>query len=195
MLPFVPEQLHTCLQIKEAVTDVAATVRENVILRQSLSLHSRGHIATYVHNAVAPAAGTIAAAVALEADGLDLSGESVPEAVKELAASLAMQVAAMRPVCVHKDEMPPDIVAEERRLLLEHVLLDERMVAKGEKTVERIVNGRLGKFFEEHVLMEQSYILEEKVPVHRVVQRVSKEVGAPLQVSHFAVLRVGERLE
>lgn len=170
-------------------------MREKVALRQSLSVHSRGHIATYVHNKVTPAAGTIAAVVVLEADGLDLSGEKVPEAVAQLATNLAMQVAAMRPVCVHRDEMPPDVVAEERRVLLERVRLDKRTMAKGEKTVERIVSGRLDKFYETHVLMEQSFILEEKVPVKKVVQQVSKEVGAPLQVSHFAALRVGDKAE
>ena len=93
----------------------------------------------------------------------------------------------MQPLCVNTDGVPADMLAHEKRVLA------ERAAAEGKSgpVVEKIVAGRLGKFYEEHVLMQQGFILDDKATVQQAVKAAAAEVGAAVTVSGMAFLKVG----
>jgi elongation factor Ts len=97
------------------------------------------------------------------------------------------QVAAMQPMCVRTEQVPEAMLAEEKRILAEQAVAE----GKSGPIVDRIIQGRLKRFYEEHVLLSQSFILEDKATVADVIRRVSQEVGAEVIVDAFAVLKVG----
>ena len=95
----------SAVQVAAAVEEVAAAVRENCVLRTATLLRAPAAVlGTYVHNAVTPGAGTLAAAVAIE--GATLNAAEPPEQVAALARALAMQVAGTPPLCVAREDMP-----------------------------------------------------------------------------------------
>lgn len=93
----------------------------------------------------------------------------------------------MRPLCVTVDEVPPDMLKREKRVLA------DRAAAEGKSgpVVDKIVQGRLGKFYQEHVLLKQDYIMDDKATVQAVVKAAEAEVGAAVSVSGMAFLKVG----
>lgn len=176
--------------VGDAVKEVAGKVRENVVLRRAVRLHSPGHIATYVHNAVTREAGLIAAAVSFErTDG----ASAVPDApeLREFGKHIAMQIVAMNPVSVTRDAIPTQLLDKEREIQLEIA----RKEGKPESIVERMVEGRLGKFYEEAVLLDQKFILDDKITVHKALAGVCMQVKLPLKIANFVRLKVGEGVE
>lgn len=93
----------------------------------------------------------------------------------------------MQPMCVRTEQVPEAMLAEEKRILAEQAVAE----GKSGPIVDRIIQGRLKRFYEEHVLLSQSFILEDKATVADVIRRVSQEVGAEVIVDAFAVLKVG----
>ena len=107
---------------------------------------------------------------------------------KDLARNLAMHVAMANPQYVRREDVPEDIVAAEREALRKQALEE----GKPEAVAEKIVEGRLGKFFAETVLLEQPYIKDDKKTVGDLVKEVAATLGENIQVGRFARIAVGE---
>src|SRR6266851_5002386 len=132
------------------LTELVARIGENLVLRRSASLEvGRGIVASYVHNSLASGLGKIAALVALES-------ESEGDALAGLGRQLAMHVAAAKPLYIDTAEVPAAALDRERAVLREQA----QASAKTEAIVERMVEGRLRKFYEEVVLLEQIFVID-----------------------------------
>ena len=94
---------------------------------------------------------------------------------------------------VSRETLPAEAEAEERAAVSDRVRADSP--SKPEKLIQTIIEGRMKKYYEDIVLLEQPYILEDKVKVTQVVEQVSAQVGAKLRIVDFAVLKVGEGSE
>ncbi len=113
------------------------------------------------------------------------------EDFKDLVHDLAMQVAAMKPEYVSRDEVPEDVIAREREIARAQAIKS----GKPEHIVEKIVDGRLEKYFEETCLMEQSYIRDDSKTCEQLVKELIGRIGENIKVRRFVRYEMGEGLE
>ena len=172
-----------------AVAEAAAAIRENIRLRRAVKARTAaGVVASYVHGALAPGLGRIGTLVTIETD----AGPGPKKAaVEELGAKLAMHCAALRPQFLSKETVPEEVVQSETRLLTTQA----EESGKPANVVEKMVQGRLNKWFGETCFLHQPFVLDDSVSVEKAVQRAAREQGVAMEVTAFARFEVGEGLE
>jgi len=171
--------------VEAELTDLIATIGENLVLRRLQRLSSgQGGVFSYVHNALGPGIGKIGVIVAL----------SSPLSADELAVlgkQLAMHIAAASPLYLDTASVPKSALDRERDVLRAQALATGR----SEDIIEKMVDGRLRKFYEEVVLLEQIFVVDQKTKIFRVVEEAAKTAGAPIRVSGFARFALGEGID
>ncbi len=171
--------------VAETLTNKIATIGENMDLRRSAILEvGSGVVATYVHNALKPGLGKIGVLVALESTGDAAQLEAFGK-------QLAMHVAAANPQALSRDDVDPAELERERNILSEQA----RDSGKPEDIIEKMVEGRLRKYFEEVCLMDQTYVIDGESKVSKAVEAAAKDVGAPVAVTGFVRFALGEGVE
>ncbi|CAI7788975.1 unnamed protein product [Closterium sp. NIES-53] len=212
-------------QLAEAVAEVAALTGENVRLRRAFLLpepRPTGSVATYLHSSPGAGLGRIASLVSLSlsqpsgnssssssssssgggsreetvseaaaAEEAGGGGEGAAEAAAAVGEGVAMHVVAMRPLYLRREDVPGEVVEKESDVLRAQAVA----AGKAASVVEKMVAGRLGKFYGEVVLMEQAYAMDDKRTVQKVLAEASKNAGATIQVEQFLRLEVGEGIE
>ncbi len=169
----------------EALATLVAKIGENMTVRRSAAIAvSPGIVAAYVHNAVAPELGKIGVLVALES-----SANS--EKLMALGKQLAMHVAAANPLALSIDALAPEVVARERAIYADQA----RQSGKPENVIEKMIEGRLRKFYEESVFLSQIFVIDGETPVAKVLERAAKDLGAPVRLAGFVRFAVGEGIE
>ncbi|MBV8060955.1 MAG: elongation factor Ts [Alphaproteobacteria bacterium] len=171
--------------VQEVLTNLVATIGENMNLRRTACLSvSQGIVASYIHNALAPNVGKIGVLVALESS-------ADPAKLQELGKQIAMHVAATRPEALTIAEVDPKAVQRERDILTEQAAGS----GKPAEIIAKMVEGRLRKYYEEVVLMEQVYVVDGESRISQVVEKASKTLGAPVKLTGFARYQLGEGIE
>jgi elongation factor Ts len=171
--------------VAEYLTELVATIGENIQIRRAASVTvTHGAVASYVHSAIAPGRGKIGVLVALES-----AGDAAK--LQELGKQLAMHVAAANPQSVSVETLDPAAVARERNILLEQA----RASGKPENILEKMVEGRLKKFYEESVLLEQVFVVDGETRGGKVVAEAEKTIGAPIKVAGFLRFALGEGIQ
>ena len=117
------------------------------------------------------------------------------DAFKEMAKNVALQVAAMPVLYLNKEAVPASVLEEEKSVLMSQIKNDPKMASKPEQIIEKMVLGRIGKYYEQNCLMEQEYVKDDKVTVGQYVQNTAKELGAQVKVTGFVRYERGEGLE
>ncbi len=167
------------------VTHLAATIGENITLRRvGVVEASNGVVASYMHSAAAPGLGRIGVLMAVEAD-TDAAG------LADLGKKLAMHVAAANPIALARDELPADALERERAVLVEQA----RASGKPEAVIEKMVEGRLGKFYEEVCLLEQAFVMDPQTRISALLEAAGKELGTPVRIARFLRFALGEGIE
>ena len=171
--------------VADYLTALIATIGENIQLRRSKTISvPQGIVASYVHSAIAPGRGKIGVLVALESTGD--AGK-----LQELGKQLAMHVAAANPQSVSVDTLDPSSVARERDILKEQA----KSSGKPEAIIDKMVEGRLRKFYEDVVLTEQVFVVDGESRVSKVVADAAKAIGAPIKVAGFVRFALGEGIQ
>ena len=171
--------------IGEMVTQLIATIGENMMVRRAKRfVVAEGAIGAYIHNAVAPELGKIGVLVAIE-------GAGDQAAIMELGRKIAMHVAATNPMSLSTDDLDQANVERERAVFTEQALAS----GKPESVVEKMVEGRIRKFYEEVVLLKQAFVMNPDQTIEQLVEAAGKELGAPLKVQGFVRLALGEGVE
>ncbi len=171
--------------VQDRLADLVATIGENLQIRRSHVLGvTHGSVAHYVHAATAPGMGRIAVIVALESTG-------DRDVLHDAGRKLAMHIAASRPEAVTTDSLDPALVTRERGVLTEQA----RESGKPEPIVERMVEGRLRKFFQDVVLMEQVYVIDGESQVKKVMDDLARDLGTSVEVTGFVRYTLGEGIE
>ncbi|WVZ96542.1 hypothetical protein U9M48_042170 [Paspalum notatum var. saurae] len=175
--------------VQSAVTEVAAMVGENVKLRRGFMLSATGHgvVSSYLHTCPQPGLGRIAGLVTLEAE----DSSALIDALKTVGSSIAMHIVASKPLFLSKELVSAAALESEREILRTQA----QSSGKSQMAMDKMVEGRLRKYFEEVVLMEQKYVLNDSTNVKTVLNDLSKEVGSKVIVSNFIRMQVGEGLE
>lgn len=173
------------LPVAELISQNVGTIGENMNLRRSALLSVKsGVVATYVHSAIAPGLGKIGVLVALESEAD--KGE-----LEALGKQIAMHVAAAKPEALTTAEVDPSKLARERSVLKEQAIAS----GKTAEIAEKMVEGRVRKYYEEVVLLEQIFVLDNKSKVSEVVEEASKRLGKPVKLTAFAHFKLGEGIE
>ena len=167
------------------LTDLVAKIGENIALRRVKHLVvDNGVVASYMHGAVRSGLGRIGVIVALESTG---DGNKLAE----LGHRLAMHIAAASPQWVSPEVVDADALAREREILADQA----RGSGKPEEIVQKMVDGRLRKFYEEVALTEQTYVIDGETKVIKAIDAVAEEIGAPVTVKGFVRFALGEGIE
>ncbi|MGH7115991.1 MAG: translation elongation factor Ts [Stellaceae bacterium] len=171
--------------VEEELTYLVSTIGENLVLRRSARLAvGEGGVFSYMHNTLGPGIGKIGVIVALESS-------ASAGALGDLGKQLAMHVAAANPLYLDIASVPPAALERERDVLREQA----RASGKPEDIIERMVDGRLRKFYEEVVLLEQIFVVDQETRIAKVVEQAAKAVGAPIRVTGFARFALGDGIE
>ncbi len=169
----------------EELTQLVATIGENMSLRRAVRLSvSDGIVATYMHSALVPNLGKIGVLVALESTGDKTK-------LQELGRQIAMHIAAARPEALDIADVDQANLARERDVLSEQA----RASGKPEEIIAKMVEGRIRKYYEEVVLLEQVYVIDQETKIRKVVENAAKDVGAPVKLTGFARFQLGEGIE
>ncbi|MBZ9988585.1 translation elongation factor Ts [Mesorhizobium sp. BH1-1-5] len=171
--------------VTETVKDAVGTIGENINFRRSAKLTvPHGAVATYVHNAVADGLGKLGVLVAIETTGNE-------HAANAFARQVAMHVAATSPMALTAEEVDPAAVEREKAIFADQA----RQTGKPEAIIEKMVEGRLRKFYEEVVLLKQAFVLNPDITVEKALKDAEKEIGAPAKITAYLRFALGEGIE
>ncbi|HEX2581094.1 MAG TPA: translation elongation factor Ts [Dongiaceae bacterium] len=171
--------------LAEKLTQAIATIGENMNLRRMQKLTVKnGIVASYMHAATAPNLGKIGVLVALES-------EAAPEKLVPLGRQLAMHIAAANPQSLTIESVDPQALERERAVLSDQA----RQSGKPEEIVAKMVEGRVRKYYEDVVLLEQVYVIDGESRVKQVLANAAKELGAPVAIAGYCRMALGEGIQ
>jgi len=176
---------HGASNVQQTLTELVAKIGENMSVRRTVALSvNPGVVAAYVHNATSPELGKIGVLVALKSSGDEAK-------LSALAKQIAMHVAAASPLAITPEHLSKDVVERERNVQWELA----RQSGKPEAVIEKMMEGRMRKFYEETVLLSQTFVIDGETQVGKVIEKAAKELGAPVSVEGFVRFQVGEGIE
>jgi len=171
--------------VTDEITNAIAVIGENISLRRtSLVAVEDGVVAGYMHSQLSPGLGKIGVLVGLQSTG---DKDKLAETGKQI----AMHVAATNPQSVSTDELDPALVARERAIFADQAAAS----GKPANIIEKMVDGRIRKFYEEVVLLEQVFVVNPDQRVKDVVAQAAKDAGAPVTLPAFVRMQVGEGID
>jgi elongation factor Ts len=166
--------------IDDLLKEKIQTIGENIKVRRFKRLE--GFVGAYIH-----AGGKIGVLVKF-----DTSAEiAAKDEFKEYSKNIAMQIAAISPQYLNEKSVPADVVEHEKVILKEQIINDGKPAAIADK----IVIGRLGKFFKEICLVDQSYVKDSDISVQQYTDATAKELGGEIQIADFVRFEKGEGIE
>jgi len=163
------------LSVAEYLTEVMSKIGENLRVRRFVRYNGGGLVAAYIHHGAQ--IGVL----------LELGGAQPTAAAKTLAKDLAMQVAATNPLAISREDLDPAIVAREKAIFEAQA----KESGKPEKIIERMVTGRLEKFYKEVCLLEQPFVKNPDITVGQLLQENSAASGGELKIQRFTRYQVG----
>ncbi len=171
--------------VKEALSQKIAIIGENLTIRRfgRLETGTNGVFASYIH-------GNGKMGVLLEME-CAVSNEAVLEAGK----NICMQISAMYPKYIRKEEIDPEFIDKEKSILKAQALNDPKNSGKPENVIEKMIEGRLNKTLKEYCLLEQLYVKDNDMSVAQYLESVGKQVGAPITLKNFVSFERGEGIE
>jgi elongation factor Ts len=171
--------------VEDSIKDAVATIGENMQLRRSALLHvEHGVVATYIHNAAGDGIGKLGVLVALKSLG-------DKEVLYSLGRQVAMHIAATNPLAIRPEEVDPAVAERERNVFIEQ----SRASGKPDNIIEKMVEGRMRKFFEEVALLSQAFVINPDITVGQAVKDAEKLAGEKIEVTGMVRLQLGEGVE
>jgi elongation factor Ts len=171
--------------VSEEVTHRIATIGENMSLRRMHKIDvSSGVVVPYIHNSTADGLGRIGVLVGLQSD-------ADAEALNTLGKQLAMHIAATSPASLSVDDLDVDLVERERDVLIEQA----KASGKPQEIAEKIVEGRMKKYYQEVVLLEQTSVIDGETRIADVVAKAGKDAGSNIALTEFVRFNLGEGIE
>ena len=180
-LPF-PE---TGRSVDQELSNNIATIGENMNIRRAEYLEvSEGVLVSYIHNKVTEDLGKLGVIVAIES-------QSQESKLLDVGKQIAMHIAATSPKSLEVDDLDIDLVEREKEVLIEQAIAS----GKPKEIAEKMVKGRLQKFFQEVVLNEQISIIDGETKIKDVIKKLSNDLGTDVKIKDFKILKLGEGIE
>jgi elongation factor Ts len=174
-------------KVKDVVTEMVSKIGENIAVRRAVALSvTPGVVSAYVHNAAdgSKELGRIGVLV-----GLRSTGDKAK--LQALGKQIAMHIAFAAPLALTPEHLPADLVERERNVQGDMA----RQSGKPEAVIEKMIEGRMRKFYEETVLLSQTFAIDGETPISKVLEKASKELGAPVEIAGYYRFAVGEGIE
>jgi len=171
--------------VQQTLTEMVAKIGENMSVRRAAAISvNPGVVAAYVHNAASPELGKIGVLVALKST-------ADKDKLSALARQLAMHVAAAAPLALTQAHMDKGVVEREYAIQKDLALQS----GKPEAVVEKMMEGRMRKYYEETVLMQQTFVIDNETQIAKLIEKASKDLGSPIEIEGFVRFQVGEGIE
>lgn len=171
--------------VQEKLTHLIATIGENMSLRRTETLEVKnGVVVGYVHNAISPGLGKIGVLVALESTGDKAKLEA-------LGKQIAMHVAATNPQFLDSGSVTAEAIEREKNVIRDTA----KASGKPADIIEKMLEGRMRKFYEEICLLEQVFVIDGETKISKVLENAAKEVGAPITLVAYTRFQLGEGIE
>ncbi|MDA9973332.1 translation elongation factor Ts [Alphaproteobacteria bacterium] len=177
--------LDTGRTVDQELVNNIATIGENMNIRRSEVLEvSEGVVISYVHNSVADGLGRLGVLVALES-------KADKEKLSVVGKQIAMHIAATSPKSLNIDDLDKRLVDRERQVLVDQAVAS----GKPKEIAEKMVTGRMQKYFQEVVLNEQTSVIDGESKIKDVVKKLQNEINADVKLTGFKILKLGEGIE
>ena len=173
-------------KIADELTNKIAVIGENIQLRRGkkITLNGDGLIVSYTHSAVAPNLGKIGVIVVL-------NSTADKNALQELGKEIAMHIAASKPEFLNREQVPAEKLEREKAVLVEQA----RSSGKPENIIEKMIEGRIKKFYEEICLLDQVFVMDNDKKVSDVLKTFEKEHNIKVDIQEYCLYVLGEGLE
>ena len=173
------------VNVTEMFKKLVGKIGENMSFRRMTRLSvSQGVVAGYIHNAVIDGMGKIGVLVALESSGDN-------EKLEALAKKIAMHVAATNPLALSENDLDSSVVEKERAMLKAEALES----GKPEVIVDKMVEGRMKKFFKESVLLTQTFVMDGERSISKVIEDEASSINSDIKMVAFSRMSLGEGIE
>ena len=169
--------------VADVTADKVLAIGENIQIRRFVR-YAQGVNVPYIHMG-----GKIGVLVNLAVEGIE------PAKVIELGKDVAMQIAAMNPSFLDKSDVDQSTLDKEKEILLAQAKEDPKNANKPENIIEKMVMGRIGKYYEENCLLQQAFVKENKVSVEKHIAEVAKQLGGKISVKAYTRFETGEGIE
>jgi elongation factor Ts len=171
--------------VNDFVTNLIATIGENMTLRRMAKVSvGSGVVASYIHTATGEGLGRIGVLV-----GVETAGDA--GVANDIGRKVAMHIAATAPLSLKSDDLDPSVVERERQVLTEQA----RESGKPEGVIEKMIEGRIRKFYEEVVLLQQPFVMNPDQTVAAYVAEAAKAAGISAEITGFAMFKLGDGVE
>jgi elongation factor Ts len=171
--------------VAETIKEMVGSIGENMTLRRTAHLSAaKGIVASYMHNQIAPGLGKIGVIVALESEGN-------AERLKSFGRQVAMHIAAANPQSVNVESLDKALIERERAVLAEQA----KESGKPANVIDKMVEGRLRKFYEEVVLLAQAFVHDPDLTVEKALAAAEKDARAPIKITGFYRFALGEGID
>ncbi|RST69973.1 translation elongation factor Ts [Candidatus Aquarickettsia rohweri] len=178
---FLESGNHDSTPINELIAEHISIIGENISLKKINKIGvSKGKIIPYIHNKLADNIGKIGVVVALEGD--------VNDEIEEFGRQLAMHIAASKPMALNVESLDKDVVEKEKDILRDQALQS----GKPANVVEKMIEGRIRKFLEEIVLLEQAFVIDGKTKINKVIEDLKSKNNCDFNISGYLRYEIGE---
>lgn len=172
------------MTVEEKRIEMVQTIGENMNIRRFVIVD--GVLSTYIHGK-----GTTGVIVKFNAD--DAIADT--DAFAEFSKNIALQVAGMPVPYLNRDAVPAEVVEEEKAIIMAQLKNDPKNASKPEAILEKMIFGKIGKFYEKNCLVEQSYVKDDKMSVGQYVDATAKALGGSISIAAFYMFERGEGLQ
>ena len=172
--------------VEEALTDLIGLIGENIVLRRSSLLKNVNNniFSSYIHGQVNEGLGKIGVILSLESN-ID------SDKIKDLGKQIAMHIAASKPMAISSDDVDPEVIERERSILVEQA----KDSGKPDNIIEKMVDGRISKFFSEITLLDQTWVIDGESKVSKIIQDLEKDLSCNILIKDFKYFVLGEGIE
>jgi len=172
--------------VEEALTDLIGLIGENIVLRRSSLLKNTNNniFSSYIHGQVNEGLGKIGVILSLETN-------ITSDKIEDLGKQIAMHIAASKPMAISSDDVDPAVIERERSILVEQA----KDSGKPDNIIEKMVDGRISKFFSEITLLDQTWVIDGESKVSKIIKDLEKDLSCNILIKDFKYFVLGEGIE
>ena len=172
--------------VEEALTDLIGLIGENIVLRRSSLLKNANNniFSSYIHGQVNEGLGKIGVILSLESN-------ITSDKIENLGKQVAMHIAASKPMAISSDDVDPEVIERERSILVEQA----KDSGKPDNIIEKMVDGRISKFFSEITLLDQTWVIDGESKVSKIIKDLEKDLSCNILIKDFKYFVLGEGIE
>jgi len=170
--------------VSQALTNLISKIGENLNIRRTKSItSSNGYIGTYVHNIETENMGKIGVLISVDTD-LDYLK------INDFLKKICMHIAALNPIALSIESISKDILNKEKKFQIQEI----KKSGKDQNIQEKMLEGKMNKFFNEVVLFEQNFVMDDSVKIRQFIENISKELNGSIEIKQFIRFKVGESI-